>query len=150
MAWGALSQPWQGQLPGPSWRAWGLVVVEAQSPGLGAEEGGPFQAEGVAEEGPCPAVEEVGVEDQSRAGEEGVVAQNLVVGEEEEAVVGDKVHVRVRAGEVVVAEEQRLPVKVVVAAEVVVGVEVGVQILEVEELSCSVASAGTCSRQSSL
>ena len=149
MAWGARSQPWQGQLPEPSWRAWGLVVVEAQSPGVEEEEGGPFLAEGVVEEGPCPAVEEVGVEVRNRAGEEVVAVQNLVVEEGEGEAVVDKNQALVRAGEVVV-EERHLLVKVVVVAEV----GAYLQRLEEEEEPggldgrCSAASAGMCCRQS--
>ncbi|KAG7228620.1 hypothetical protein INR49_013306, partial [Caranx melampygus] len=98
-------EPWRGQLPGPSWRAWGLVVVEARSLGVGVEVGGPFQAEGVVEVGPYPVVEEVGVEVRNQAGEEVVEAQNLVV---EGEVAVDKDQGRVRAVEVVVEEERHL------------------------------------------
>ncbi|TNN70567.1 hypothetical protein EYF80_019151 [Liparis tanakae] len=91
LAWGARSQPWQGQLPGTSWRAWGLAVVEARSLGVGVEEGGLFQAEGVAEEGPYPAAVEV----RNRVGEEAVVVvQNLVVVEEEGEAAGGMVQTR--------------------------------------------------------
>lgn len=153
LAWGVLSEPWQGQLPGPSWRAWDLVVVEAQSLGVGVEEGGPFQAEEVVEEGPCPVVEEVGVEVRNQAGgevvevrnqaeEEVVAVQNLVVVVEEEGEgVVDKIQAQVRAGEAVVevgAYLQRLVVEV--EGEVAAGGLDG---------CCPVASAGTC-RQSSL
>lgn len=101
------------------------MVVEAQSLGVGVEEGGPFQAEGVGEEGPYPAVEE---QVQNPAGEEVV----------EEAAAVDKVQTWVRVGEAVVVveeEEEQHPLVKVVAVEL--------------DGRCSVASVGTC-RQSSL
>lgn len=104
-------------------------MVEAQSPGAGVEEGGPFQEEGAAEEV------------RNRAGVEVVEVQNLV--EEEEAVV-DIVQNRGRAGVAVAVEEEEQ--HLLVEAVVKVVVEVGVWELDGH---CSVASVGTC-RQSSL
>lgn len=114
------------------------MVVEAQSLGVGAEEGVPFQAEGVVEEGPYPAVE-VGVEVRNQAGEEVVVVRNLVVEEGEGEGVVDKVQARVREGGAVVEEEEghRLVNMAVV--------EVGVEELDGRR---SVASAGRCRRSS--
>lgn len=77
------------------------MVVGAQSREVGVEEGELFQEEGVEEEGPYLAVEEVGVEVRNQAWEEVVELQYLVVVEAEEEVVGvaNKVQAQVRVGE---------------------------------------------------
>lgn len=135
-------------------------MVEAQSLGVGVEEGGPFQGEAVVEEGPYLALEEEGVDVQNQVGEEVAEVQNLVVEEEvgeavvEEEVgeeVVDKVEAQARMGEVVGEKKERCPlVKVVI-------VEAGAYLQRLEgegragglDGRCPVASAGTC-RQSSL
>lgn len=66
MAWGAPSQPWPGQLPGPSSLASDLMGVEegGQSLGVGVEEEEGQSLE-VVEEDPCLVVEVVGVVEEA-------------------------------------------------------------------------------------
>lgn len=140
LAWGARSQPWLGQLPGPLWTASDLVVEEEEGHSLGVV---------VEEEG-----QSLGVEEE----EEGHQSLGVVVEEEE----GGPFQVEVVVG----AEKSPALAEVVVEEEVVAGgqqlhhlvkVEVGAEVeahlrrweVKVLDGCCSVSWAGTC-RQSFL
>lgn len=110
LAWGALSLPWQGLLPGAS--AWGLVAVEGQSLELG--EGGLFQVEGEEVVGPVLAGEEVGVVVQNQEVVEVEGVQHQEVGEVEEVQNQEEVEGVQHQEEVEVEGVQNLTVEVVV------------------------------------